>query len=288
MKKKLTLEIGSGNNPRSGADILVDRYLFDNSQRAGSFMAIVDRPFIVADGYHLPFKDKSFDFVYCSHVLEHVDEPYAFVKEIMRVGKRGYIEVPNILAERLFGWDFHLWYCEKKNNALVFTSKKEGERFGGFFHRLITKDTSLRRFFDAHENIFYIKYFWNNSINLRVSHKEKTPKEIQDIDTTLWDLIQKMDWSMQKNSIFELNFFIKRVQRKLQKIRRLIEWKITLFFHPDSVNMLLRDILRCPSCKNESLQYTKKKYSCSACKEFYPVTNTIPIFLPKKERQKGY
>jgi len=37
----------------------------------------------------MPFPDKSFDFVYCAHVLEHVDDPIRACREIMRVGKRG-------------------------------------------------------------------------------------------------------------------------------------------------------------------------------------------------------
>ena len=41
-----------------------------------------------------PFKDKEFDFVIASHILEHVDDPFKFCNELTRIGKRGYIEVP--------------------------------------------------------------------------------------------------------------------------------------------------------------------------------------------------
>lgn len=47
------------------------------------------------DGKVLPFDADSFDFVYASHVIEHVPEPRAVLAEMARVGKRWmYVEVP--------------------------------------------------------------------------------------------------------------------------------------------------------------------------------------------------
>jgi len=40
----------------------------------------------------LPFADKEFDYVICNQVLEHSDDPAQFLREVMRVGKAGYIE----------------------------------------------------------------------------------------------------------------------------------------------------------------------------------------------------
>ncbi len=47
------------------------------------------------DGAILPFENHSFDFVYASHVIEHVPEPRKMLTEMARVAKRWiYIEVP--------------------------------------------------------------------------------------------------------------------------------------------------------------------------------------------------
>ncbi|MBF8263706.1 MAG: methylase involved in ubiquinone/menaquinone biosynthesis [Parachlamydiales bacterium] len=47
----------------------------------------------------LPFSDNEFDFVYARHVLEDVQNPIAAFKELVRVGKKGYIETPSVIAE---------------------------------------------------------------------------------------------------------------------------------------------------------------------------------------------
>lgn len=44
--------------------------------------------------YHLPFKDKEFDRVLCSHTLEHVEDPALFYKELTRVGREVTVVIP--------------------------------------------------------------------------------------------------------------------------------------------------------------------------------------------------
>jgi hypothetical protein len=47
----------------------------------------------------LPFPDKSFDFIYCRHVIEDMYNPFFLIKEMERVAKAGYIETPSPIAE---------------------------------------------------------------------------------------------------------------------------------------------------------------------------------------------
>jgi len=105
----LVLEIGSGDNPNPRSNVLVDRFLgSDNRERGGDL--VVDRPFVVADAHHLPFKDGAFAYAICSHILEHMDDPVQFGKELQRVSAAGYIQSPSEIAERMFHWSFHRWY----------------------------------------------------------------------------------------------------------------------------------------------------------------------------------
>lgn len=53
----------------------------------------------------LPFPDKSFDFIYCRHVLEDMHNPFLLIQEMSRVGKAGYIETPSPIAELCRGID---------------------------------------------------------------------------------------------------------------------------------------------------------------------------------------
>ena len=44
---------------------------------------------IVADSFHLPFADNSFDCIIASEIIEHVVDPAAFIKEVFRVVRKG-------------------------------------------------------------------------------------------------------------------------------------------------------------------------------------------------------
>ncbi|MEA5583319.1 methyltransferase domain-containing protein [Nodularia harveyana UHCC-0300] len=68
--------------------------------------------FICGDACSTPFNDKEFDFVFASHVAEHVTKPIKFCTELMRISSRGYIEVPTPLFDNLIlnNHDGHLWW----------------------------------------------------------------------------------------------------------------------------------------------------------------------------------
>jgi len=55
----------------------------------------------------LPFSDHEFDFVYCRHVLEDINNPDFLFRELRRVGKAGYIETPSPMAELTKRVDSH-------------------------------------------------------------------------------------------------------------------------------------------------------------------------------------
>ena len=60
-----------------------------------------EKTFIKCNVEITPFKDKEFDFVIARHILEHVEKPFDFCKELSRISKRGYIEVPTPFADNL-------------------------------------------------------------------------------------------------------------------------------------------------------------------------------------------
>ncbi len=72
---------------------------------------------IVDDIYKLPFENKQFDRVLCSHTIEHVDEPELFLKEMMRVGKDVTIILPPM-------WDVTAAFNFFEHKWLFLTMKK--------------------------------------------------------------------------------------------------------------------------------------------------------------------
>jgi len=111
LKKKLTthtdlkiLDIGCGYTANPYATHLADTLDLRNFYKGKNFVLLQDEI--------LPFKDKEFDFIISSHVLEHVADPRFFISELERIGKEGYIEVPTRLEDNLVfeNKSAHLWW----------------------------------------------------------------------------------------------------------------------------------------------------------------------------------
>jgi uncharacterized protein YbaR (Trm112 family)/SAM-dependent methyltransferase len=284
----VVLEVGSGNNPNPRSDILCDRYLHDNSERAGEFGIVIDRPLVIADGYHLPFADNAFDYVICSHILEHMKDPKSFLAEVERVGKRGYIEVPSAVSERIFGWDFHHWYCTFEKGTLVLRKKLEGEQFKGFFHRLIAQTVWFRRFFEDHENKMYVRYEWNGHITIRVNQQVPSDSWVNALDKQAWMLLVHAKPNILLDIQFYCLWMAKRVQRKFRKLFRIFWWTMQDYINSKKILTTLISMLRCPVCRN-IVQTNRANTSlhCSHCHRIYPIEKrTIPILLSKTQIQQ--
>ena len=125
------LDIGSGNNPFPLATHLADLHEGETTHRSEKLIKD-GRPFTVCDIANLPFKDKEFDFIYCSHVLEHAIDPAQACDELMRVGKRGYIETPTKTSDIMFNFlnikHHHKWFVVMAGNNLCFFEYNPAEK----------------------------------------------------------------------------------------------------------------------------------------------------------------
>ncbi len=265
------LEIGSGDNPHPRANILCDRYITTNHERAGGFKIRIDRPMVVADGMRLPFRDRTFDYVIASHVFEHMDDPIGFAREIMRVGKAGYIEVPSAISERVFGWNFHHWYCDIRNGALTFSPKTEGEQFGGFFHNLIARALWFRRCFEEDEGKWYVRLEWKKKIPIRVQMRPMSQNEIYGLDEKAWKLLSKAKPEKGKDLVFAIRFLLRRIIRKTRKTVRMVAWRL-------SKRTDLTKLIVCPQCHGHLL-LRQGKMECGKCNIVYGIDGVIPILL---------
>ena len=168
----LVLDVGSGDKPHWRADVLLDRFPGDEhgGQRSGASVARVDRPLFDADAADMPFADKVFDYVICSHVLEHVEHPDAVVAELTRVAKAGYIEVPEAASAKIVDFPSHLWWVTLDDGVLVF-SAKSAAYFDADIDRYLT-DSGMRQpladLLDKHLDHRVIELHWTGSLTCRV------------------------------------------------------------------------------------------------------------------------
>jgi hypothetical protein len=149
------LDIASGHNPFSHATILSDRYL-EKTQHRREEIIIDGRPFLLLDIHNLPFADKSIDYIYCSHVIEHVNDPLSACFEMMRVSKAGYIEAPTLAKDMLFSWakDMgHQWHLVRIGSRLIFFEYDE-RRLNGI-QSTYWADRVMSTIYDPLQDIFY-------------------------------------------------------------------------------------------------------------------------------------
>jgi SAM-dependent methyltransferase len=172
----LVLEVGSGDHPHPRADVLVDRFLADNTERGGNL--VVDRPLIVADAHYLPIRSGACRYVIASHILEHMDDPPRFVRELERVGEGGYIGCPSEIAERLFHWSFHRWYVNLVGDTLVLHPKEPAEPFGELFDYLYKYNPAYWFFQRSMPHLFWVDHEWKGEIKLRLA--DTSPLNLHD------------------------------------------------------------------------------------------------------------
>jgi hypothetical protein len=169
----LVLEIGSGDNPNPRANILVDRFLSDNTERGGTI--VIDRPLVVADAHQLPFRDDVFAYIICSHILEHMDDPLQFAHELQRVGQAGYIGSPSEIGERLFHWSFHRWYVNLVGDTLVLHPKEPAEPFGELFDYLYEYNPAYYFFQRSMPDLFWVEHEWHGTLKLALADASPLP-----------------------------------------------------------------------------------------------------------------
>lgn len=263
-KDALVLEVGSGGNPYARANVLLDAY--EDTRERHWVPLVSDRPTVLGFVENLPFKDKSFDFVIASHVLEHSTDPEKFLRELQRVAKAGYIEVPDAFMERVNPYKDHRLEITVRQDQLVIRKKP-----------LSTVDEALVELYSdrakpliagglipAHPFAFHVRYYWSEKIDFVVLNPE--------VDAT-WKPPLEQASSAQVSSRQTMR------QRLLGTIRqRLSQQK-----RNSQIDLLT--LLRCPNCFSTELKRAGEEIKCQHCQSNFASSNGIPIMY-QKEIQK--
>ena len=115
------LDIGCGYKAHKNASVIADTQDFSGFYKEKKFVRIKEK--------NLPFKDKEFDFVIASHVIEHVEDFGFFIKELERITSKGYIELPSRLGDNLVfeNRNDHIWwFCyDDVSNELIASKRNQ-------------------------------------------------------------------------------------------------------------------------------------------------------------------
>ena len=162
------LDIGCGYNANKFAKVICDVQDLSNHYQDKKFIRLTEKK--------LPFKDKEFDFVVASHVMEHVEDIDFFIKELERVSKKGYIELPTKLEDNLVfeNKKDHLWHMDFDDveNKLVVSKKVQ------YFEPVLTVSTT-KKLNEIFRTSLVLELIWEDSINHIVNKStEDTFKKI--------------------------------------------------------------------------------------------------------------
>jgi hypothetical protein len=115
-----------------------------------------------------PFGDKELDYVICSHTLEDIRDPLWVCSEMIRIGKRGYVEIPSRIWESCRGFEagivglsHHRWLIDICGNEISFTMK---------FHSIhghwrLSLPAKVAQSLPKEKEVEWL--FWNDSFSFR-------------------------------------------------------------------------------------------------------------------------
>lgn len=130
---------------------------------------------------------KAYDYVWCSHVLEHVEDPRKCAATLSRIAKRGTIVMPSAFKETLFNFEeethkyfvmphptegppifvrYNRGYVSRLRDQLVQKATCFLYRTGT--HHDCTAERALRGWFQTHEMNLDVVHHWADQLTLHV------------------------------------------------------------------------------------------------------------------------
>ncbi|MDD5570116.1 MAG: methyltransferase domain-containing protein [Bacteroidales bacterium] len=219
------LEVGPGGSPYFRSDVFLELKFDDKktslAQRAFTEEIKTNKPVFYYEGGKFPFKDNEFDYVICSHVIEHVDDIKFFLSELTRVAIKGYIEIPTIYYDYIYNIPEHVNLVFYKNNKLLYL-KKDKTALSEF------KEVQ-KAFYKSLFNNYRIKYIcvlffqgfeWHNDIEITEA------SGIKDIVFNENEINEMLKYKFSDDPEFEITY--KKEARGLKQILRKIHYKIGL------------------------------------------------------------
>jgi len=262
LRSALVLEVGSGGSPYCRANVLIDAYTQTRERHWAPF--ITDRPSVLGLGEALPFRDKSFDFVIASHVLEHSAEPEIFLRELQRVARAGYIETPDAFMERINPYWDHRSEVTVRHGVLEVRKKSSwipDPELVELYEEL-TKPLIAGSVIPSKPFAFHTRFYWTDQIPYRIIDPE--------VDANWTSPEMTLTTQMQTSLRAKFGRLGLAIARKLlsqKKRNRKIQ---------------LADLLQCPRCKSPELQLGDRSAICTSCGTPYEVIAGVPCMTAQQ------
>ena len=274
----VVVDIGCGHMPNMRANVLADKFLADDAERQQP-IGLDDRPFVVCDALHLPFKDGSVDYVICSHLAEHVEEPEALFAELSRVAGAGYVECPGRVREMLHGWEFHRWYVEVEGGRLVFEEKPRklhDAELHEWFSRRFETDPEFEGFFvDNMERLGLVAaYDWVGRIEYAIRRLPQSAFRRTAAELGTHGPVGREELASLLAGVPVR--VLTRNERLKQRLARVARRRSD----PLAASRL-RSMLCCPKCKGE-LSDASGELRCAPCGAAFPVVGNVYYLVPEQ------
>lgn len=263
----LVLEVGAGGNPYPRANVMLDA--MESTIERNEQTLIKDRPLVLGLCEELPFKDKSFDFIIASHVLEHTADPERFLNELMRVGKAGYIETPEAWFEKMCAFTYHRLEVSA-NGEKLFIRKKSNwkpDEIADLWDVKLAKSKPLFDFLRVNPDLNHLRFYWKSHINYQIVNPETNAE---------WPYPEEASVNSQARKNLNLSF-IQRFRDWYLNARRML-----LSQTKRNANINIFELIRCPTCHSDRLDppLSSGRLFCPQCKTTYEISKDIPRLFP--------
>lgn len=229
------LDIGGWGRPFNRANWVMDAEAYEtrgyygkwSPAQAGSREYFTKDSWIqrdICDKSPFPFQDKQIDYVICSHTLEDVRDPLWVCSEMVRVGKRGYIEVPSRLAETCrgkidgaVGWGHHRWLIDIVGSHVTFLMKYHTIHGS---YRFCFPASVLRRL-PEEKRVQWL--FWDDSF----SFEERTIHGVREVEQELERYVAGIRpySAMRLNVTRTINVMKEQSRRVIRRVRQAAGFK---------------------------------------------------------------
>ena len=163
-----------------------------------------NKKFVLIKDKTLPFSENQFDFVYASHVIEHVEDISFFISELSRISKQGYIELPSILEDNIVlsknSTDDHRWIFkfDDVKKILLVENKKQ------FIEPFITHGVLFETLRKNFRSSLVLELHWENEINYDFKNFTVKAKK-----TYFFSIVKKyLSYITRTNKVVSLSIFI--------------------------------------------------------------------------------